>query len=446
MLSSRPSRWILALAFGALFAVGCAMTTDTPQSETGSLSVDLVLADGLEIDAVGWEITGNGMDMSGDIDVSAPESTASVEVFGLPPGETDYTVTLTATTTDEDVTCRGSAPFNVEVGQTTDVRVMLNCKLPRRLGGVRVNGEFNICAELIKAVVAPLKTSVGYDIALSSQAVDQEGDPITYSWTGSGGSIDNPSAAATTYTCQEVGNHEVTISVTDNDEYCDMATWTIPVTCVAGDGGTGGAGGDGGGGAGGGTGAGGAGGDGGMAGAGGDPGVGGTGGDPGVGGTGGDPGVGGTGGDPGVGGTGGNGGMAGGAGGAGGMAGMGGTGGSMGCTVPAPVDAVGIPMACRNSFNQVVSTFPIDLLNVTPDDCILDGQPVNFAIDPTIALDTAFLQAAAETLCDLGTLLTQADVTSRPDQHRRRRGCHLHRAALGAEPGRRRPSSSTSRS
>ena len=82
-----------------------------------------------------------------------------------------------------------------------------------------------------------------------------------------------------------------------------------------------------------------------------------------------------------------------------------------GCTVPAPVDAAGIPMACRNSFNQAVSTFPIDLLNVTPDGCILDGQAVDFAIDPVIALDTAFLEAAAQTLCDLGTLLTEADVT-----------------------------------
>jgi hypothetical protein len=83
-----------------------------------------------------------------------------------------------------------------------------------------------------------------------------------------------------------------------------------------------------------------------------------------------------------------------------------------GCTIPAPVSAPGIPMACRNSFNQAVSTFPIDLLNVTPDACLDSAASVNFDIDPTIALDTAFLQAAAETLCDLGTLLTQADVTS----------------------------------
>jgi hypothetical protein len=69
-------------------------------------------------------------------------------------------------------------------------------------------------------------------------------------------------------------------------------------------------------------------------------------------------------------------------------------------------------MACRNSFNQAVSTFPIDLLNVTADDCVQDSAPFNTAIDPVIALDTAFLQAAAQTLCDLGTFLTSADVTS----------------------------------
>jgi hypothetical protein len=69
-------------------------------------------------------------------------------------------------------------------------------------------------------------------------------------------------------------------------------------------------------------------------------------------------------------------------------------------------------MACRNSYNQAVSTFPIDLLNVdTNGSCIQAGQPVSFNVDPTIALDTAFLNAAASTLCDLGTALTQADVT-----------------------------------
>ena len=302
MPSFRPTRWILALACGLLVAAGCSTTTDSPEGNTGALSVDLVIADGIVINEVGWQITGNGMDMSDTINVSAPGSTASVEVFGLPPGEEDYTVTLTAESADEQVTCRGSADFNVEIGQTTDVMVVLNCKLPRRLGGVRVNGEFNICAELIKAVVSPLATSVGNDIDVSAQAVDQEGDPIAFSWTGMGGSFADASAAATTYTCEEVGDHEITISVTDNDEYCDMATWTIPVTCVAGDGGTGGTGGaggeTGGGGAGGVAGGGGAGGETGGGGAGGETGGGGAGGETGGGGAGGETGGGGAGGEP----------------------------------------------------------------------------------------------------------------------------------------------------
>jgi hypothetical protein len=189
------------LAFGALFAAGCSMTTDTPQGETGSLSLDLVIADGIVIDAVNWRITGNDMDMSGAIDVSAPGSTASAEVFGLPPGEESYVVMLTAESTDEQVACQGSAEFGV-------------------------------------------------------QAVDQEGDPIMFSWTGTGGSIADANACTT---CA-----------------------SPPCVC---------------------------------------------------------------------------------------------TGGACipGCNVPAPV---------------------------------------NFAIDPVIALDTAFLEAAAQTLCDLGTLLTQADVTA----------------------------------
>ncbi|MEM8608460.1 MAG: hypothetical protein AAGF92_15230, partial [Myxococcota bacterium] len=207
-----------------------------------------------------------------------------------------------------ELTCKGDANFDVTAGQATEVHVMLNCKKPSRLGGVRVDGKFNICAELTKVVVSPLQTSVGNDITLSSQAVDQEGDPITYAWTSNSGSIADPAAANTTYTCTEAGDDEITITVSDDGgEYC-MSSWTVPVTCVPSGGGTGGVGGDGGAGGEGG-GAGGAGGEGGGAGgAGGEGGVGG-----GTGGAGGEGGVGG-----GTGGAGGEGGVGGGMGGAGG--------------------------------------------------------------------------------------------------------------------------------
>ena len=145
-------------------------------------------------------------------------------------------VELSAVSVDQQVTCRGSAEFDVEVGVSTPVMVIVNCKLPQELGGVRVNGKFNICAQLTKMVVAPLQTSVGNDISLFSTASDEEGDPITYMWTSHSGSIADPVAASTTYTCTEAGDDDITVLVTDDDgTYC-MSMWTVRVTCVAGDG------------------------------------------------------------------------------------------------------------------------------------------------------------------------------------------------------------------
>ena len=234
MPGSPIARSIVILLCGALAAFGCA-STDTGQSATGSLSLDLVLAGDIEIDVVDWEITGNGMDMGGSIDVSAPGSTASIEVYGLPVGQDPYMVELSAVSVDQQVTCRGSAEFDVEVGVSTPVMVILNCKLPQELGGVRVNGKLNVCAQLTKMVVAPLQTSVGNDISLFSTASDEEGDPIAYMWTSHSGSIADPVAASTTYTCTEVGDDDITVLVTDDDgTYC-MSMWTVRVTCVSGE-------------------------------------------------------------------------------------------------------------------------------------------------------------------------------------------------------------------
>ncbi len=231
MPCSCPTRWLVFLVCGSLFALGC--STDAQQGgASGSLSLDLVLADGIVINEVDYEISGNGMEaMGGTIDTSAPGATASVEVYGLPPGE-DFLVGLKATSEDGEVTCWGSTEFDVEVGVSTDVMVMLNCKFPVGSGGVRVNGKLNICAQLHKMVVSPLQTSIGNDIDLSAMGKDEEGDSITYVWTGTGGSIADPNAATTTYTCGEAGEQSITVTISDDDlEYC-MDDWTVLVTCV----------------------------------------------------------------------------------------------------------------------------------------------------------------------------------------------------------------------
>jgi hypothetical protein len=289
------TRWLVYWLFAALAVAGCTAET----GNTGGLTIELELSDGTQIEKVTYSIIGGEMTpMVGTINTSAPGSTASVEIYGIPGGG-PYTIMMKATADDGETSCSGSANFDVSVGLVTEVAVMLNCKRGQDLGGVRVNGKLNICTDLVKVVVQPLQTSVGNQIHVFAMAVDAEGDPIEYRWTGTGGSFADASAPETTYTCLQPGEQTITITVSDDGfDYC-TCDHTVDVTCVDG-GGTGGTGGS--------------------------AGEGGTGGSAGAGGTGGSAGAGGMGGSAGTGGTAGEGGMAG----AGGMAGEGRMGGSAG--------------------------------------------------------------------------------------------------------------------
>ncbi len=236
MPSVRPTSLLTLCLFvaAALSVASCA--EDAPTSESGSLSVRLQLRGEIQINQVTWEITRAGMPpMNGTIDMSAPGSTPSVEVFGLQPGE-GYLITMAATSVLGETSCGGSAEFDVESGVSTNVMVLLNCKPPQVLGGVRVNGELNVCADLRVVVVAPLETSVGNDIDLLAVAEDAEGDEVEYLWETTGGSFDDPNSAATIYTCEELGNYDVSVVVSDDGfEDCESG-WTVRVTCVEGDG------------------------------------------------------------------------------------------------------------------------------------------------------------------------------------------------------------------
>ena len=130
---------------------------------------------------------------------------------------------------------RRLAPFGVKAGLTTSVDVTLYCKGADRFGGVRVNGELNICPELDRIIVAPLQTSSGYALEVQAHATDEEGDPVEYLWTATDGAFDEPNEADTVFVCGETTAEQLTIEVSDG--YC-VDSRTIDVTCVN-DGGTG---------------------------------------------------------------------------------------------------------------------------------------------------------------------------------------------------------------
>lgn len=232
MLTMRLIRlaWILSFS---LLGASC-LSTPEDGAPIASLELGFELADESQVDEVVYSITGNGIDsIEGVIDTRAPGATASVEVFGIPSG-TQYLVTLTATATDGETTCEGSSRFDVSPGVVTEVHVMLGCKRTPRFGGVRANGELNLCTDLIKVIASPLQTSIANGLILSAEGRDAESDPIAYRWWATGGSLSDPSAAVTTYACEVAGQQTVEVEVSDDGfDHC-VDSWTIDVTCVVG--------------------------------------------------------------------------------------------------------------------------------------------------------------------------------------------------------------------
>ncbi|RZV50528.1 MAG: hypothetical protein EX268_16795, partial [Deltaproteobacteria bacterium] len=166
----RPIRLAWILSFFVL-AASCAGTQEDG-GPVASLELGFELADGSQVDEVAYSIGGNGIDpIEGVIDTRAPESTSSIEVFGIPAGDR-YLVTLRATTRDGATTCGGSTRFDVLDGVATAVQVMLGCKRGARFGGVRINGDLNVCAELTKVITSPLQTSIANGMMLNAEGSD----------------------------------------------------------------------------------------------------------------------------------------------------------------------------------------------------------------------------------------------------------------------------------
>lgn len=221
-----PRTLACVLALGWL---GCATDAQVSISDA-PLVLEVGVGEESSIDEVTYVITGSDMDpIDGVIDVSAPGATASVEVFGIAPG-TGYLVTMQAEA--GDFRCEGSSRFDVAAGSSSIVHVMLGCKRAPRLGGVRVDGALNVCANLDKVIASPLQTSTGNGLALSASGTDAEGDAIEYRWTATGGSFSDASTAVTEYRCEEAGDQLVEVEVSDDGFVDCLDSWRVAVRCV----------------------------------------------------------------------------------------------------------------------------------------------------------------------------------------------------------------------
>ncbi len=238
---------VCVLALGSAAALeGCSSAPSSDGDEQrGAVGVHLDVAPGITLDSVTYSITGNGFSKTGSIDVSgAPQITGTIG--GIPAG-TGYTISLTATATDA-ATFSGSESFSVSAGGTTSVTIHLKGTAPGKNGNLQVNGTFNVAPVIDELTVTPLSVYVGSSITLRAAASDPDAapSPLTYYWSTTGGTIDDPIAREATLTSDTPGTFTVELRVSDGESSSTTSS-TVSFVRPGADGGGGAGGGSGGG-------------------------------------------------------------------------------------------------------------------------------------------------------------------------------------------------------
>jgi len=248
LFKSKAAIIALGCAVVAGIAVGCSggsTPKDPVHSENvGGIGLNLELAEGITVDTVHYVITqGTATVLEGDIAVADAAATVSVLVGGLAPGS--YEIALSATSTNGEVTCAGSAPFTISTNTTTSVTVDLQCTNEDEDGVLIANGQISSCTlDVIQYyTAAPLQTSTNGSIALTSAADDVDGVQPDFSWTTTGlSTITNGTSPTATFNCNgDSGVHVVTLTVSTETNAaipgqppvpCEQVV-TFDVNCVA---------------------------------------------------------------------------------------------------------------------------------------------------------------------------------------------------------------------
>ncbi len=208
-----------------------------PADRSGTVGLELTLPGGQQVATVTWAITGpNGASTpvkNGSIKVQNSQSIAFL-VGGIPAG-TGYSITLSATTTDGNTTCVGSATFAVTARATTNVSVLLQCMATgSEAGAAFVTATTVNCATLNSVSALPASALVGSAVAVSASAVAPDPSGITYAWSATSGSFDTPNAANANFTCAAAGTATLTVTVGDGADSgsCGGSSATTTVTCT----------------------------------------------------------------------------------------------------------------------------------------------------------------------------------------------------------------------
>lgn len=227
---ARTLSFLLSLALvSPTVLTGCAgdLAESSELEDVGSLDLNLRVGPGITVSTVAYTIDGDGFEKSGTIDVSGAP-TISATIGGIPAGR-GYVITLTAISDEDGTYFTGSATFDVVAGQTTSVKIQL--KSSSKNGSVAVTATTNVGPVIEEFSLSPLVAYTGTRVTLRAAAsdIDAGPSPLTYSWSASAGTIDDPSAPLARLTHSAPGSVTVTLSVSDGDI---TKTQTATVTFV----------------------------------------------------------------------------------------------------------------------------------------------------------------------------------------------------------------------
>jgi hypothetical protein len=195
----------------------------------GILGLSLELSSAVTADVVTYGITGNGITpLTGQIAVSDPGASPSVQVGGIPAGD-GYVVTLTAQSTDGQTTCAGSGTVDVIANQLNAITVVMQCRTVGTTGVIGVMGSFNSCPTVTSYSGAPATISIGGSVAIAVSASDADGNALTFSWTAPSGTFADATAPSTLFTCAAPGVTTLTVAVSDG--MCESGA-ALVITCV----------------------------------------------------------------------------------------------------------------------------------------------------------------------------------------------------------------------
>jgi hypothetical protein len=189
------------------------------------LSQDGVLIEG------GWLGTG-----SGEVTIPLEPGLSTLRVWGKSDGgaSTQYTVAI-------QVGCSQCSDGSECTADTCDPVEEMCVQPPEADGtwcdfdglpGLCIAGvceEDPLCPVLTRVFVTPLQANVGDQINVGAVASGVR--PINYLWTATGGSFVDPSSPITEYRCEEAGQQDLTIAISDGTASCTDER-TLTVTCL----------------------------------------------------------------------------------------------------------------------------------------------------------------------------------------------------------------------